>query len=45
MGFIEVDREFVSNLPAFLQSFDVVILGDGGMQYVNQLLEQIIGGA
>lgn len=38
-----VDRERLMDLPRFLESADAVVLGDGGMQYVSQLVEHILG--
>lgn len=31
-------------LPRYLEAFDAVVLGDGGMQYVSQLIEHVLGG-
>lgn len=42
IGYIENDANFLSNLPIFLSRYDIVILGDGGLQYVNHILEQIL---
>lgn len=39
VGFLNMDVE--KNLEAFKQNFDVVITDDGGMDYVNQLLEDL----
>ena len=43
VGFLDADAEFVPNLPKFLEAYDCVILGDGGLQYVNHVIEQVLG--
>lgn len=43
LGFCETGKEFVAELPKFLEAYDVVVLGDGGMQYANHLIEQVVG--
>jgi len=39
IGFLNIDAE--KNLEVFKQNFDVVITGDGKMDYINQLLEEL----
>jgi len=43
LGFCETGKDFVTELPRFLEAYDVVVLGDGGMQYANHLIEQVVG--
>ncbi|GAB5029612.1 5-nucleotidase [Nannochloropsis oceanica] len=43
LGFCETGKDFVVELPKFLEAYDVVVLGDGGMQYANHLIEQVVG--
>lgn len=43
LGFCETGKDFVAELPKFLEAYDVVVLGDGGMQYANHLIEQVVG--
>ena len=43
LGFLESDSDFVKELPKFLEGYDAVVLGDGGLQYFNHLVEQIVG--
>jgi hypothetical protein len=43
LGFLETGRDLVAQLPLFLEAYDVVIMGDGGMQYANHLIEQVLG--
>ena len=42
IGFLNIDKSFAKNLPKFIEKYDAIILGDGGLQYINQLIEQII---
>lgn len=44
VGFVDTDADFVQKLPQFLEAYDAVILGDGGLQYAAHVVEQIIGG-
>lgn len=46
VGFLDnTDPDFVQNLPKFLEAYDAVILGDGGLQYAAHVVEQIVGSA
>lgn len=46
VGFVDnTDAEFVRKLPKFLEAYDAVILGDGGLQYAAHVIEQIVGSA
>jgi hypothetical protein len=45
VGFVDTDADFVRNLPQALESYDAVILGDGGLQYAAHVIEQIVGSA
>ncbi len=43
LGFLETNEDFVEQLPKFLESYDAVVLGDGGLQYARHLIEQVVG--
>ncbi len=45
VGFLDTDADFVKRLPKFLEAYDAVILGDGGLQYAAHVVEQIVGSA
>lgn len=45
VGFVDTDADFVATLPKFLEAYDAVILGDGGLQYAAHVVEQIVGSA
>lgn len=45
VGFLDTDADFLPNLPRFLEAYDAVILGDGGLQYAAHVVEQIVGSA
>ena len=43
IGFLEVDADFQRRLPAFLEAFDVVLVGEPSLAYVVRLLESMLG--
>ena len=43
IGFMKLTADFMERFPAYLESFDVVVLGDGSLGYVNDILQQVAG--
>jgi hypothetical protein len=43
VGFLKMDADFLAKLPRFAAAFDVVVLGDGDMSYVNEILLEVTG--
>ena len=41
VGFLKMDGDFLSKLPRYSASFDVVIIGDGDMSYANEILHEV----
>ena len=42
LGFLEMTTDLTERLPLFLDSYDVVVLGDGSFQYAKTLVDELI---
>eukprot|EP01032_Pedospumella_encystans_P010642 gene10642-12425_t len=42
VGYLELTEDFSQRLPIYLNTFDVVIIGDGNLQYVRSMIEDIL---
>lgn len=43
IGFLDASDDLLTKLPAFLSSFDAVVLNDGGLEFVERVLSQVLG--
>ena len=43
VGVLELADDLTQRLPAFLSAYDVVILGEGGLQHFKALLDDVLG--
>ena len=43
VGLLELADDITQRLPAFLSAYDVVILGEGSLSYVKNMLEDMAG--
>lgn len=43
VGFLELADDLASRLPAFLNAYDVVVLGEGSLGYVRALVDDVLG--
>ena len=43
VGFLEVGQDLSTRLPAFMTTYDVVVVGDGNFQFVRQTLSDVLG--
>lgn len=43
VGLLELADDITQRLPAFLSAYDVVILGEGSLSYVKNMLEDMSG--
>ncbi|CAN0094755.1 unnamed protein product [Phaeothamnion confervicola] len=41
VGFLKMDEDFLDKFPQYAQAFDAVVLGDGDMAFVNEILHEI----
>lgn len=43
VGFLKLDEHLMDKLPRYAQAYDVVVIGDGDMSYVNEILHEVAG--
>ena len=42
LGFLEMTTDLTERLPLFLESYDIVVLGDGSFQYIKSLVDELL---
>mmetsp|Transcript_38926 Transcript_38926/g.49161 ORF Transcript_38926/g.49161 Transcript_38926/m.49161 type:complete len:650 (-) Transcript_38926:315-2264(-) len=43
VGFMEVGKDFISDLSKFAANYDIVVIGDGSFKFVSEMVEDILG--
>ncbi|KAG5191142.1 pyrimidine 5'-nucleotidase-domain-containing protein [Tribonema minus] len=41
VGFLKMEEDFLDKFPRYAQAFDVVVVGNGDLSYVNELLYEV----
>lgn len=43
VGFLEIAEDFAQRLPGYIESYDAIVIGEGEFQFVNHLVDDILG--